>query len=108
MVLRMKCENFVVAAEIPCEWKFATKFASDCECDGLVHSDPNRPQTDIHPEGNQLPITDTESCSQGNLIAITETDLWEFQQKSSQYRYSFSLEFKLMSITDTDFGLETN
>ena len=30
--------NFVVAAETPCEWKFATKFASDCECDGLVHS----------------------------------------------------------------------
>ena len=27
-----------LAAEIPCEWKFATKFASDCECDGLVHS----------------------------------------------------------------------
>ena len=21
-----------------CEWTFATKFASDCECDGLVHS----------------------------------------------------------------------
>ena len=35
----MKCENFVLAAEIPCEWKFATKFASECECDGLVHSD---------------------------------------------------------------------
>ena len=34
----MKCENFVLAAEIPCEWKFATKFASECECDGLVHS----------------------------------------------------------------------
>ena len=34
----MKCENFVLAAEIPCEWKFATKFASDCECDGVVHS----------------------------------------------------------------------
>ena len=27
-------------AEIPCEWKFATKFASDCKCDGLVHSEP--------------------------------------------------------------------
>ena len=38
MLLRMKCENFVLAAEIPCEWKFATKFASECECDGLVHS----------------------------------------------------------------------
>ena len=34
----MKCENFVLAAEIPCEWKFATKFASECECDGVVHS----------------------------------------------------------------------
>ena len=38
MFLRMKCENFVLAAEIPCEWKFATKFASDCECGGVVHS----------------------------------------------------------------------
>ena len=27
-----------LAAEIPCEWVFATKFASDCECDGVVHS----------------------------------------------------------------------
>ena len=34
----MKCENFVLAAEIPFESKFATKFASDCECDGVVHS----------------------------------------------------------------------
>ena len=35
------CENFVLAAEFPCEWRFATKFAnSDCECDGLVHSAP--------------------------------------------------------------------
>ena len=33
-----KCEIFVLAAEIPCEWKFATKFASECECNGLVHS----------------------------------------------------------------------
>ena len=36
--LRMTCKHFVLAAEIPCEWKFATKFASDCEDDGLVHS----------------------------------------------------------------------
>ena len=33
---------FVLAVEIPCEWKFATKFASECECDGLVHSAPDR------------------------------------------------------------------
>ena len=30
MVLRMKLQIFVLAAEIPCEWMFATKFASDC------------------------------------------------------------------------------
>ena len=42
------------------------------------------------------------------LSAITETDLWEFQQKISHYRYRFSLEFQLIAITDTDFGLETN
>ena len=42
------------------------------------------------------------------LMAITETDLWEFQQKISHYRYRFSLEFQLISITDTDFGLKTN
>ena len=38
MVLRMNLQIFVLAAEIPCEWTFATKFASDCECDGVVHS----------------------------------------------------------------------
>ena len=44
--LRIECEwfcewngeNLLVAAEIPCEWTFATKFTSDCECDGVVHS----------------------------------------------------------------------
>ena len=35
---RMNDEKFVLTAEIPCEWTFATKFASDCECDGVVHS----------------------------------------------------------------------
>ena len=38
MVLRMKLLNFVLAEEISCEWTFATKFASDSECDGVVHS----------------------------------------------------------------------
>ena len=28
------------------------------------------------------------------LISITETDLWEFQQKISHYRYRFSLKFQ--------------
>ena len=42
------------------------------------------------------------------LSSITETDLWEFQQKFSHFRYRFSLEFQLVSITDTDFGLEMN
>ena len=42
------------------------------------------------------------------LISITETDLWEFQQKISHYRYRFSPEFQFISVTDTDFGLETN
>ena len=35
------CESngkIVLAAELPCEWTFATKFASDYECGGLVHS----------------------------------------------------------------------
>ena len=31
-------KKFILAAEFPCEWKFATQLASDCECDGLVHS----------------------------------------------------------------------
>ena len=30
------------------------------------------------------------------LICITETDLWEFQQKISHYRYRFSLEFQFI------------
>ena len=47
----MKSKNFALTAEIPGEWKFATKFASDCECDGLVHSglDPlkNAPKSQL-------------------------------------------------------------
>ena len=42
------------------------------------------------------------------LISIPETDLWEFQQKISHYRYRFFLEFQLISIADTDSGLKTN
>ena len=42
------------------------------------------------------------------LISITETDLWECQQKISRYKYRFSLELQLILLTDTDFGLETN
>ena len=38
MALRKKRHIFILAAEIPCQWMFATKFASDCECDGVVHS----------------------------------------------------------------------
>ena len=32
------------------------------------------------------------------LIAITETDLWELQQEIFHYRYRFSLEFQFISI----------
>ena len=42
------------------------------------------------------------------VIAITETDLWEFQQKVSHYGYRFSLEFQLHAITDTDRELATS
>ena len=42
------------------------------------------------------------------LISVTETDLWEFQQKIAHCRYRVSLEFQLISVTDTDFGLKTN
>ena len=42
------------------------------------------------------------------LISITETDPWTFQQKISNYRYRFSLELQFMSITDADLGLKTN
>ena len=42
------------------------------------------------------------------IISNTETDLWEFQQTISQYIYRFSLEFQFISITDADFGPETN
>ena len=40
------------------------------------------------------------------INSVTETDLWRYQQKISHYRYRSSLEFELISITDTDFGLE--
>ena len=36
MVLRMKLrKKNSLQRKIPCEWKFATTFASDCECDGF-------------------------------------------------------------------------
>ena len=35
----MKLRKFVLTAETPCQWTFATNFSSDFECDGLVHSD---------------------------------------------------------------------
>ena len=31
--------SFSLRNLIPCEWTFAKEFASDCECDGLVHSE---------------------------------------------------------------------
>ena len=39
-------------------------------------------------------------------ISMKETDLWEWKQKISHYRYRFSIEIQLLSITDTDFGLK--
>ena len=44
----------VLAAEIPCECTFATKFASECECDGVVHSAVNK-QGAIYANGPSLP-----------------------------------------------------
>ena len=31
-------KKFILAAEIPCEWKLTIKCASDCKSDGLVHA----------------------------------------------------------------------
>ena len=42
------------------------------------------------------------------LISITETDLWEFQQKSLITDTDSFFNFILISIADTDFGLKTN
>ena len=42
------------------------------------------------------------------VISITETDLWNDGRNISHYRYRLTLEFRLICITDTDFGLETN
>ena len=39
----MQWQIAVLAAEIPCQWMFAAKSASDCECDGVVHSVPDNP-----------------------------------------------------------------
>ena len=36
-------------------------------------------------------------------ISITETVLWKLWQKISHYRYRYSLEFQIITITDTDF-----
>ena len=38
-----------------------------------------------------------------DLVSITETDLWEYQQKISHWRFRFSLEVLLISITAADF-----
>ena len=51
-----------VCDKIPCEWTFATKFASDCECDGVVHSGlegwglglADLPRTENHLDGLAL------------------------------------------------------
>ena len=43
-----------------------------------------------------------------NFISITETDLWEWWQKISHYRYILFFSFQVVSITDTDFGLKMN
>ena len=42
------------------------------------------------------------------LQTSTETDLWECLQRICFGRYRFLLECQLVSIADTDFGLETN
>ena len=42
------------------------------------------------------------------LISITETDLWKRQQKSLITDTDSVFEFQVISITDTDFGSETN
>ena len=60
MVLGMKWQIFVLTVEIPCEWMFATKFAGNCECDGVVHSGPNpianamRAETEILGGGGKM------------------------------------------------------
>ena len=52
-------------------------------------------------------ITDRESCRQENKISIAETYVWEFPKKTSHHWCRLSLEFQLIFITDTDFGLKT-
>ena len=40
------------------------------------------------------------------LVAIVETDPWNLSRTFLHYRQRFSLEFQLISTTDTDFGVE--
>ena len=42
--------RFVLVAEIPCEWTFATKFGSDCECDGVVRAE----KQNSHPSSRKI------------------------------------------------------
>ena len=42
------------------------------------------------------------------FVSITQTDLWECWQNISHCGYRFSLEFQVISFTDTDFGLESS
>ena len=78
MLLRMKCANVILVAEIPCEWKFATKFASDCECDGLVHSGaaPFERELDMR-HSWQLKSCDSKATQKkGSLV---RTRVWCFE-----------------------------
>ena len=53
-------EKLILAAEMPREWAFAAKFASDCKCDGLAHPEPNatftRTLSHTHPSSGEDPL----------------------------------------------------
>ena len=69
-----KC--FVLAADYPCEWTFATHFSSDCACGSLVHSSGiDRFWTRILEHGSQTQIG---SLTNGDLsLGAVPSDSWE-------------------------------
>ena len=65
--------------------------------------------TDRHfARGNLLSNCRCRIVLRKESTSITETDLWECRQTISHYRYRSSLEIQFVSMTDADFGLETN
>ena len=79
MDLRLKLLKFRYRCGDPCEWTFATKFSSNYECDGVVHSGPD---VDHHLVLDRADLAGVAERYAGkldvwNIPTTFETDLFE-------------------------------